>query len=316
MDRDEAIKLLKGGKEGVREWNRRRGNGEKIPGLRQADLSSAIFHGANLSRAYLIEAKLIGADLIGADLNGADLSGARLSEAHLRGTNLSGADLSEARCWGTALVNMNLSEVKGLERVNHDGPSSIGLDTIHRSKGKIPQSFLRGCGVPEQWIEELPSWTGMLQPIQFHSCFISYSSKNQDFAERLHAALQAKGVRCWYDSEDLKIGDKIRPRITEAIRVHDKLVLILSDQSIASDWVEGEVEAALERERREKKTVLFPIRLDDAVMESSIGWASHIRQTRHIGDFRGWKDHDSFEAAFARLLRDLKSEASTGAKDD
>ena len=155
-----------------------------------------------------------------------------------------------------------------------------------------------------------------MDPIQFYSCFISYSSKNQAFAERLFADLQAKGVRCWFDREDLKIGDKIRPEITKAIRVHDKLMLVLTEHSIASEWVEAEVEAALERERREKRTVLFPIRLDDAVMESPIGWASHIRQTRHIEDFRDWQNQDAHQKAFARLLRDLKAEESTGAKQD
>jgi hypothetical protein len=153
----------------------------------------------------------------------------------------------------------------------------------------------------------MPSLIGSMSPIQFNSCFISYSSRNQGFADRLHADLQAKGVRCWFDRKDLKIGDKIRHRITEAILIHDKLMLVLTEQSIASDWVEGEVEAALERERREKRTVLFPIQLDDAVMESPVGWASHIRQTRHIGDFRGWENHGAYQKAFERLLKDLKA---------
>jgi len=72
--------------------------------------------------------------------------------------------------------------------------------------------------------------------------------------------------------------------------------------------VEEEVEAALEKERRENKLVLFPIRLDDAVMDTQQVWAASLRRTRHIGDFRNWKDHDSFKKAFDRLLRDLKSE--------
>jgi hypothetical protein len=69
--------------------------------------------------------------------------------------------------------------------------------------------------------------------------------------------------------------------------------------------VETEVETALERERREKKLVLFPIRLDDAVMETTQAWAADLRRTRHIGDFTRWKDHDSYQKAFTRLLRDL-----------
>jgi len=178
--------------------------------------------------------------------------------------------------------------------------------------GKIPEAFLRGCGVREALIEYLPSLIGSMDPIQFYSCFISYSSKNRDFAERLHADLQAKGVRCWFDQEDLKIGAKFRQHIDTAIRVHDKLMLVLSEQSLASDWVEAEVEAALDREGREKRIVLFPIRLDDAVLESPVAWASHVKRTRHIGDFCGWKDHDSYQRAFDRLLRDLR--ASEGGK--
>jgi hypothetical protein len=83
-------------------------------------------------------------------------------------------------------------------------------------------------------------------PIQFYSCFISYSSKDQEFADRLYADLQNKGVRCWFAPEDLKIGDRIRDRIDESIRLRDKLLLILSESSIASEWVEHEVESALE----------------------------------------------------------------------
>lgn len=42
------------------------------------------------------------------------------------------------------------------------------------------------------------------------------------------------------------------------------------------------------------------------------GWAAQLR-SRHIGDVRSWKDHDRYQAAFARLLRDLtaKDEAGT-----
>ena len=87
----------------------------------------------------------------------------------------------------------------------------------------------------------------------------------------------------------MKIGEKIRPGIDEAIRLHDKLLLILSEQSIQSAWVEKEVETAFERENRDKHTVLFPIRLDEAVMQTKAAWAADIRRTRNIGDFREWK---------------------------
>src|ERR1035437_783792 len=133
------------------------------------------------------------------------------------------------------------------------------------------------------------------------------STKDRNFANRLHADRQQKDARCWFAPEDLKVGDKFRTRIDESIRVYDKLMVILSANSIHSPWVEEEVEAAFEKEHRQNKLVLFPIRLDDAVMETNQAWAASLRRTRHIGDFRVWKDHDQYQKSFDRLLRDLKA---------
>jgi hypothetical protein len=92
------------------------------------------------------------------------------------------------------------------------------------------------------------------------------------------------------------------------------LLLVLSKNSVASDWVEKEVETAMEKERQQKRVVLFPIRLDDAVMKIETGWPVDIRRSRNIGNFKKWKSHDSYQEAFERLLRDLKAEESVGAK--
>ena len=63
------------------------------------------------------------------------------------------------------------------------------------------------------------------------------------------------------------------------------------------------------KERKQNKLVLFPIRLDDAVMETDQAWAASLRRMRHIGDFRAWKDHDQYQKSFERLMRDLKAES-------
>lgn len=253
----------------------------------------------------LMEANLLKANLCEDCLTGADLTRADLTDAILSRADLSGANLSEARFSQTILGNIDLSEVRGLESVKHYGPSTIGIDAFFRSKGKIPESFMRGAGVPDIFLEYAASLSG--QPLEFYSCFISYSSKDDDLAQRLYADLQAKGVRCWYAPEDLKIGDKFRVTIDESIRIYDKLLLVLSEHSVGSDWVEKEVETAMEREREQKRTMLFPIRLDDAVMKIKTGWPADIRRQRHIGDFTNWKDHDAYQKAFDRLLRDLKA---------
>lgn len=284
--------------------------------LRAADLSRATFSRADFIGTNFSEAKLIGADLEGADLSGADLSRANLSQANLGRTDLIGANLSEAELYGTnfsgaamaytTFANVDLSEAKGLETVWHQGPSTIGVDTLYRSKGRIPEIFLRGAGMPEDFIAYTIPLFG--QAIQFYSCFISYSSQDQAFAERLYADLQNRGVRCWFAPEDMKIGAKIKPSIDQAIRLRDKLLLIISKNSINSAWVEKEVETAFEEEKKRNEIVLFPIRLDKAVMETDQAWAADIRRTRHIGDFRRWKDHDAYQKAFGRLLLSLKVE--------
>ncbi len=297
--------------------------------LSRADLSEAFLFQANLSDADLSGANLSGAALMGADLRGAvlhcaDLSSADLRDAVLRSANLGGANLSgatltganlgEALCSGTVFAGVDLSKVNGLDSVKHPGPSTIGIDTLFRSQGKIPESFLRGCGVPEPWIEYLPSLMGMLEPIQFYSCFISYSTKNQDFAVCLHSKMRDKGLRVWFAPEHMKGGRKVMDQVAGAIQVQDKVLLVLSEASMQSGWVETELRTALAREKKEGRQILFPIRISP--METVRAWkcvdpdtgkdmAIEVRKY-HIPDFSNWKDHDDFEAAFAKLLEDLK----------
>ena len=281
------------------------GSSFRLANLADADLGSALLSSASFVDANLRNAGLAGANLTGADLSGACLIGTELRGALFRGCLLRRTDVTAAITGLTSFDGVDLSETIGLADVYHQGASTVGIDTIYKSHGKIPEIFLRGCGVPENFIQYMHSLTG--EALEFYSCFISYSSKDQEFAERLHADLQAKGVRCWFAPEDLKIGDRFQERIEESIRVHDKLLLVLSENSVVSPWVEREVQAAFERERRSGKLVLFPIRVDGAVMEATQAWAADIRRTRHIGEFGNWREHNSYKKALERLLRDLKS---------
>jgi hypothetical protein len=152
--------------------------------------------------------------------------------------------------------------------------------------------------------------------IEFYSLFISYSTRDQEFAERLHNDLQAKGVRCWFAPHKLQGGRKVHKQIDEAIRVYDKLLLILSEASMASEWVRTEIALARKREVEQKREVLFPIGLCPfetirkwEYFDSDIGKdsAREIREF-HIPDFSNWKDHDAYKKAFDRLLHDLQGE--------
>lgn len=277
--------------------------------LREADLTRAILMTADLSAANLHRAILRGADLSFLSLTDADLSETDLTEADLCGTNLSRSDLSEAdlssaKAGQTIFGDLDLSEVKGLHTIKHYAPSTLGIDTILRSRGNLPDVFFRGVGVPDDLLIQMRTLTQ--NPLGYFTCFISFSNKERRFAEKLNADLRRQGVRCWFAPEDMRIGDKIRDTIDKTIRGYDKLLLILSRHSIDSDWVEKEVETAFEEERRRRTTVLFPVRVDQNVMSCNRAWAADIRRTRHIGDFTGWEDVGLYQDALSRLLRDLK----------
>jgi hypothetical protein len=326
---EEHVKRLR---QGVAEWNALREASSIHADLSDVDLSGAKLLGANLyradlSRANLRDAKLSGADLLcadlsyagltladlsgadlssanlgGADLSGADLSRANLSSANFTGAGLSGADLSYADLFETIFSDVDLTGVIGLETCTHHGPSTIDHRTLQKSK-QLPLPFLRGVGLPDRLINYLPSLLD--QAIQYFSCFISYSAKDKEFTERLHADLQNNGVRCWFAPHDMPIGAKIWDAIDDAIKLRDKLLLILSRNSIKSDWVEDEVQKAFAEERDRKELVLFPVRIDDAVMETPEPWARRLRDQRSVGDFRRWKEHDAYKQSFERVVRDL-----------
>lgn len=136
--------------------------------------------------------------------------------------------------------------------MDHRAPSTIGFEVLARSRGAIPIPFLRGCGLPDTFIYYLPSLLN--EPLQFSSCFISYSTEDQVFAQRLYADLQDRGVRCYFAPHHIQGGKKLHEQIDEAIRAHDRLLLILSEDSMNSEWVKTEIANAREKERREGRS--------------------------------------------------------------
>jgi uncharacterized protein YjbI with pentapeptide repeats len=173
MANEEHLAILS---QGVGVWNAWRAAHPEIrPNLRSADLHSTFLRDANLAHANLTHANLArailthatlthanlaAADLAAADLTAADLTAAVLADAILDQADLTNADLTNAKLGHTILTNLDLSQVRGLETVRHWGPSSIGIDTFYISQGKIPESFLRGAGIPASFIEALPSLIG------------------------------------------------------------------------------------------------------------------------------------------------------------
>lgn len=290
--------------------------------LDEADLRGADLKGADLREANLSKANLSGADLSGADLRNANLSGADLERTNLSRASLAGANFSGARLYSTIFGSNDLSEAFGLESAVHYGPSVLNIETIYKSQGRIPENFLRGCGLSDLQIETTKLAAPGLDPAQVAevtdrirkayleggarraACFIRYNIRDESFAIRLCDDLQRNGVRCWLAPEDAHTGEKFHAHMDEAIRAGDKLLIVLSENSINSTRLESEVKAALEKGREDAQAILIPVRLDDAAINTDQPWAAQLRATSHILDF---SNEGKYQKAFDELLKDLKA---------
>ena len=273
-----------------------------------AYIFDGLWMNVELSNSNFFAASLIDVQFIMTSLENVFFEEGNITGCLFRVVNFSNSNFSDLFLARSSFFSCNFTSCSSLSEAIWETPCATDFETIVQS-WPISNAFLRGCGFPDNLIDYLPSL--MNDPIQFYSCFISYADKNRKFVDRLHNDMQGAGVRVWYAPEDLKAGDKLHPTFDRAIRVHDKVLIILSEESLVSPWVEDEVNRALAKERDRKSKgddspVLFPIMIDDAVMDSKESWVTYIKENRYIGDFRHWKDHDSYSAAFDRLMRDLK----------
>jgi hypothetical protein len=280
-----------------------------------ANLSGANLCGANLRGADLRRVNLTAADLSQADLRDARLSGADLRKANFRRANLAAAHLDSATLFDTVFADTDLSQVQGLEAVAHLGPSLTSVETLLRSKGQLPGEFLRGVGVPDVFIEFLPSLVKEERAIQCCSACLRYSYKDEEFAKRLHARLRAAHLRVWTAPVSDAAGAATREATERTLQEYDCLMLVLSEHSLGSEWLAVDLRQALETGTRDKRHALLPICL--AHLDKLQAWkcfdaeagkdlAEEIRR-EPVPDFSNWKNADAFEKAAGDLLAELQT---------
>ena len=149
-------------------------------------------------------------------------------------------------------------------------------------------------------------------PIRDAICFICYAHSDEVFAKRLYADLQNQGIRCWLAPHTREPGpnDPARKTIDDAIHLYHPLALVLvfSEASTERTWMHIEAGTGEAKERKEGLSVLFPIRIDEAVIQCPLSWVERIKQNYAIGDFTQWKDEVAYQQALSMLLKALRSE--------
>lgn len=100
-----------------------------------------------------------------------------------------------------------------------------------------------------------------------HEVFISHSSKDAGVAQRVLAALEARGIRCWIAPRNITAGKEWEPSIMEALRAARAVVLVFSGAADASAHVRREVAAAADA-----GVPVLPFRIDRTAMGPALSY--------------------------------------------
>ncbi len=91
------------------------------------------------------------------------------------------------------------------------------------------------------------------------SVFISHSYKDKEFVRKLASDLASYGIKPWVDEWEIHPGDSIVDKISEGIRQADYILVVLSEDSVRSKWVQEEIKVAFQRDPAGSKRVLIPV---------------------------------------------------------
>ncbi len=270
--------------------------------LRFANLEEANLAGANLSHADLSWTNMNGANLRGATLTATALNLADLTGADLRGATITGADLESAVFVNTTLgftrlVNCDLSQSIGLETARHTGPSAIGLDTLARSSGRIPPSFLTGVGVaaPLLAAQEAMRGAGRTYP----TALIVGSLQDDALADRVREALWTAQVPAWAIAADDEGAIQSGQILFEHTPGYDALVLLCTDQGLESPQTStylAQLAAAASSGQ-----AIVALAAAEAFYSRDDQLCNALREGRTL-DFRGWESEAAFAEAMASLV--------------
>jgi len=199
-------------------------------------------------------------------------------------------------------------EVEWLTDLSDAQGGDLRVEDAMRASTRLVGRVLRLWGLAEEHGLEVGFGT-----LPYHSVFISYSTDDEEFCDRLYEGLRNAGVRVWYAPHDIKPGRKIHRQLQYAISGRDKLLIVLSDASMHSSWVETELYDARQREQTEGVQMLFPISL--VPFEKIRKWSAFdadtgkdlARELReyYIPDFSNWRNEDEFDQEVTRLIEAL-----------
>jgi predicted nucleotide-binding protein len=93
--------------------------------------------------------------------------------------------------------------------------------------------------------------------------FVSYASADSSFAEELYHRLTERGYHVFYDKNEIRPGESIPVAIERALENSRRLLLLISQHALSSNWISGEWRTALYRDPANRRQLLLPIMIED-----------------------------------------------------
>ena len=273
------------------------------------NLDNCRFDGSNFQEVSLRNCSFNYSVLINVNFGKSDLTNVNFKNAFLNGANftdaiLDRANFKNAELGRTLFLNTNLSDVKGLDETKNVTGSEISFSTLTKSSFQVSEKFMRNAGVSLGLIEDLRR--GKRIATKYSTCFLSYSSRNKEFAQKIYYSLLEAGVRVYWDASNLLAGEYLDVQLINAIKENDRTITIFSEYSCESRWVLKEVQAAMHY----KPKGFIPVRICTVERIKNFIEKNEIKpdilELYPILNFTNWEDEEVFEVMKDKLLLSLR----------
>lgn len=277
----------------IREVRLRRANLEQsniaASSLTAVDLRNARLCGTGFIESRISRSHFVGAIAMTADFSDAHITRCRFEYSDLSETSFHNSEFVSCRISKCNVIGTDFSGARFNNCMINDIDFSRALDTDRMKITNAQKGD--GCQTETELISNGPK--------RFQSCFLSYSSLDYEFVNKLSLDLPEHGVLIWLDRKDMSSINWIETSLQKAILSHDVLVLVLSQHAEGRDWVKFETEQA-----RAAGVEIVPVVIDYQIGERQ--WVKDIMEAGHDTiDFTQWRNEASYLTARALLLKRL-----------
>lgn len=137
-----------------------------------------------------------------------------------------------------------------------------------------------------------------------NSVFISHSSVDKPLVDKLVAEISSIGVKVWYDKFDITLGDSVPGKINEGLSKAKYFIIVLSNASINSKWVQEELNAALMKQINMNGTFILPIKIGECEIPPLLSHRKYLNL------------EENYHTAIEELLDLLKKDIAVSRETD